>query len=161
MVALALYEPEIPQNTGSLLRLGACLGVPLHIIEPCGFPLSDARMRRAGMDYVERATLVRHKNWEHFHRDTGSHRLILLTPQASLSFLDISFQENDLLLLGKESTGFPQEKMRDVEVTVKIPMLPDRRSLNVAIAGAMVLTEALRQTHQFLPCSKDRSSDTP
>ena len=145
---LALYQPEIPQNTGTLLRLGACLGVPLDIIEPCGFPLSDSGLRRAGMDYIERATLRRYPLWEAFLKDRPG-RVVLVTPYTSCSFLDFSFEKEDTLLLGKESSGFPEDISRTLPLQVKIPMLPDRRSLNVALAGAMVLNEALRQTGLF------------
>jgi len=145
---LALYQPEIPQNTGTLLRLGACLGVPLDIIEPCGFPLSDAGLRRAGMDYLERASLTRHQGWEDFLK-ACSGRLILMTPHTSHSFLDFIFEKDDTLLLGQESSGVSLTIVQQIQIHLKIPMLPDRRSINVALAGAMVLNEALRQTKLF------------
>ena len=146
---LALYQPEIPQNLGTLLRLGACLSVPLDIIDPCSFPLSDSRLRRAGMDYLERASLTRHKDWEDFLKSTRSRRIILFTPHASRSFLDFVFEKKDTLLLGRESTGIPADIAEQLEIHLKIPMLPDRRSMNIALAGAMALREAFRQTNLF------------
>jgi tRNA (cytidine/uridine-2'-O-)-methyltransferase len=145
---LALYNPEIPQNTGTLLRLGACLGIPVDIIEPCGFPLSDARLRRAGMDYLERANLNRYPSWEVFIEKVVG-RVIFLTPDSPHSFLNFSFHKDDTLLLGKESTGLPEQVAQQIKIHLKIPMLPGRRSLNVALAGAIVLSEALRQTNLF------------
>ncbi|MBA4117276.1 MAG: tRNA methyltransferase [Candidatus Puniceispirillum sp.] len=145
---LALYHPEIPQNTGTLLRLGACLGVPLDLIEPCGFVPSDARLRRAGMDYAELAKLTRHSSWEDFELfcETHKRRTVLLCPRADVSYLDFTFTPQDTLLLGTESSGVPESVAHAVEARVRIPMHPGRRSLNVAISGAMVLSEALRQT---------------
>ena len=145
---LALYQPEIPQNTGTLLRLCACWGVPLDIIEPCGFSLSDVRLRRAGMDYIERATYQRHATWSTFLQ-VNLGRLILLTPQATLSYVDFSFEPHDLLILGQESCGVPIEVAEQIPIHLKIPMLPKRRSINVALSGAIVLGEALRQTNLF------------
>lgn len=145
---LALYQPEIPQNTGTLLRLGACLDVPLDIIEPCGFPLSDAGLRRAGMDYLECASLTRHESWEDFLKACPG-RLVLMTPHTPHSFLDFSFERDDTLLLGQESSGVPSTIAQQIQIHLKIPMLPERRSINVALAGAMVLNEALRQTKLF------------
>lgn len=146
MMRLALYQPEIPQNTGTLLRLGACLGVGIDIIEPCGFPLSDARMRRAGMDYIELANYKRYASWQVFKEQTEG-RVVLLTPRADLSFLDFHFDPQDVLLLGRESDGVPKEVLADMPHQVRIPMQPGRRSLNVALAASIVLGESLRQTH--------------
>ena len=148
---IALYQPEIPQNTGTLMRLGACLGVPLDIIEPCNFVWQDQKLRRAGMDYMDLAQVTRHSSWEKFYqlqKDKGN-RLILLDAQASTSFLDFSFQPSDVLLLGQESSGVPEEVHQQIPHQVIIPMQGGRRSLNMAISAAMVLTEALRQTHLF------------
>ena len=145
---LALYQPEIPQNTGTLLRLCACWGVPLDIIEPCGFSLSDARLRRAGMDYIERATYVRHASWTLFLQ-ANLGRLILLTPHTTLSYVDFSFEFQDVLILGQESQGVPSAVAEQIPIHLKIPMLPKRRSINVALSGAIVLSEALRQTNLF------------
>lgn len=145
---LALYQPDIPQNCGTLLRLGACLGVPVDIIEPCGFLLDDKRLRRAGMDYLQAADWQRHSSWEAF-REQQVGRLVLLTAHSQQSYLETGFEEEDILLLGRESAGVPQS-VRDVaDLSVTIPMRAGVRSLNVAIAGAMVLSEALRQTGKF------------
>ncbi len=146
---LVLFQPEIPQNTGTLLRLGACMNVPVHIIEPCGFVLSDRRLRRSGMDYIDTANMIRHESWKDFYAYKGDNRCVLLTPASSQRYTDFSFDPSDFLLLGQESSGVPQEIANDVEAQVSIPMHHALRSLNIAIAAAMVLGEALRQTHQF------------
>lgn len=148
---LALFEPEIPQNTGTLLRLGACLEVPLDLVEPCGFVLNDRRMKRAGMDYLARAAMTRHENWAAFYEDADrrKQRLVLIDPRSSTSYCSFSFTPCDTLVLGKESTGFSETVYQDVPLRVSIPMRAEARSLNVAIAGALVLGEALRQTHTF------------
>ena len=145
---LALYQPDIPQNAGALLRLGACLGVPLDIIEPCGFLFDDRRLRRAGMDYLERATLVRHPSWQAY-RAARTDRLILLTTQGTQAYVDFAFRAGDTLLLGRESAGVPEEVHAAAAARLAIPMRPGLRSINVALAGAMVLGEALRQTRKF------------
>jgi tRNA (cytidine/uridine-2'-O-)-methyltransferase len=145
---LALYHPDIPQNAGALLRLGACLGVAVDIIEPCGFVLSDRRLRRAGMDYVAAATLTRHPSWASFQ--AGCHgRLVLLTTKAREAYHRFRFRPDDTLLLGSESAGVPEEVHGAAAARLRIPMRPGQRSLNVALAAAMVLGEALRQTDQF------------
>lgn len=147
---LALFEPDIPQNTGTLIRLGACLGVPVDIIEPCGFIWSDARLKRAGLDYGPLARVKRHNDWADFQAERSqSGRLILLTTKSSRPYCDFSFQAGDTLILGRESAGAPDAVHQAVDATVTIPMLHPARSLNVAIAAAMVLGEALRQTGGF------------
>ena len=144
---LAIYQPDIPQNAGALMRLAACLGVPLDIIEPAGFLLSDRRLKRAGMDYLEKLELARHPTWERFRatRTAGS-RLVLLTTRASLLYHRFVFKPDDTLLLGRESAGVPDEVHAAADARVRIPMRAGLRSLNVAIAAAIVLGEALRQT---------------
>lgn len=147
---LALYEPDIPQNAGTLIRLGACLAVPVDIIEPCGFPWDDRGFKRAGMDYVPLAEAVRHDSWEAFlscRSSTG--RLVLLTTKSSVPYTGFAFRPDDTLLVGRESAGVPPEVHERAEARVTIPMRPPARSLNVAIATAMVLGEALRQTAGF------------
>lgn len=144
-----MFQPEIPQNTGTLLRLGACLDVPVDIIEPCGFVLSDRRMRRAGMDYIDSANYQRHSSWAEFQNQNLAARRILLTPHTDVSFLDFVFYPNDILLLGRESDGVPADVMHHLEHKVMIPMNIHCRSINVAIAASIVLTEALRQTDLF------------
>jgi tRNA (cytidine/uridine-2'-O-)-methyltransferase len=142
---LALYEPDIPQNAGALMRLGACLGVPVDIIEPCGFVLSDRRLRRAGMDYLARSEIVRHDSWASFAAARRA-RLVLLTTKATLAYTGFAFRGDDILLLGSESAGVPESVYRAADARLRIPLRPGLRSINVALAAAMVLGEALRQT---------------
>jgi len=150
---IALYEPDIPQNLGALIRLSACLGVPLDIIEPCGFPLDDKRIRRAAMDYYELATLVRYDSWTAFCRHRRPGRLVLLTTKGADCFPDIVFNHGDTLLLGRESAGVPDNVRQMADVRLRIPLQKGARSLNVALAAAMVLSEALRQTSGFAELS--------
>jgi tRNA (cytidine/uridine-2'-O-)-methyltransferase len=155
-VRLALYEPDIPQNAGSLLRLGACLGVGVDIIEPCGFLLSDRNFRRAGMDYLRHADIRRHESWQRFrdnfsadaHANPGG-RLILLTTRGLTAYTDFAFAAGDTLMVGRESAGVPGHVHAAADARLLIPLLPGLRSLNVAQAAAMVLGEALRQTRGF------------
>ena len=147
-VRLALYEPDIPQNTGTILRLGACLGVAVDIIEPCGFVLDDRRLRRAGMDYLDRAAMTRHASWKSF---CGAHtgRLVLLTTQGDTPLPDFQFRKGDTILLGRESAGVPETVHDTADARIAIPMTEGARSLNVALASAMALSAALVQTDQF------------
>jgi tRNA (cytidine/uridine-2'-O-)-methyltransferase len=147
-VRLALYEPDIPQNAGSLMRLGACLGVGVDIIEPCGFLLSDRNFRRAGMDYLNHADIRRHESWSRFH-DNFSGRLVLLTTRATTAYTDFAFAADDTLMVGRESAGVPDAVHAAACARLLIPLRPGLRSLNVAQAAAMVLGEALRQTRGF------------
>lgn len=142
---LALFQPDIPQNTGTLIRLGACLGVPIDIIEPCGFPFSDKGLRRAGMDYVDKAEIARHLSWDEFRKHAPA-RLVLVTPDGKADYAEFSYRSSDTLVLGRESAGFPPFLRAQIADSVRIPMRPGLRSLNVALAGAIVLGEALRQT---------------
>ena len=148
---LALYEADIPQNAGALLRLGACLGVPVDIIEPCGFVFSDAQMRRAGMDYLAHAEFVRHVSWQTFLGQHSQGRLVLLTSKGDVSYTAFAFAPDDTILLGRESAGVPQTVHDRADARLRIAMKSGLRSLNVAQAGAMVLGEALRQTGNFPP----------
>ena len=145
---IALYEPDIPQNTGTILRLCACLGIEAHIIEPAGFPTSDRAFRRAGMDYLDAVALVRHASWRDFEawRRDGRHRLVLFTTGATMCYLDYRFGATDVLLFGRESAGVPSEVHAAADVRLVIPMRPGLRSLNVALAAAMAAGEMLRQT---------------
>jgi tRNA (cytidine/uridine-2'-O-)-methyltransferase len=147
-VRLALYEPDIPQNAGSLMRLGACLGVGIDVIEPCGFLLLDRNFRRAGMDYLKSADIRRHESWARFHAGLGS-RLVLLTTQGAMAYTDFAFAPDDTLLVGRESAGVPQSVHDAADARLVIPLRPGLRSLNVAQSAAMVLGEALRQTRLF------------
>jgi len=145
---LALFEPDIPQNTGALIRLGACMGVSVDIIEPCGFLFDDARLKRAGMDYLELATVVRHVSWLAFVRAKAG-RMVLLTTKATQSYMDFCFAPDDVLILGRDSAGVPEPVHASAAARLRIPMKEGLRSLNVALAAAMVLGEALRQTQGF------------
>ena len=153
---LALFEPDIPQNTGALLRLAACFGVAVDLIEPLGFLFDDRRLKRAALDYVARAEIRRHASWARFVRDRDqTSRLILLTTKGSLALQDFAFMANDTLLLGRESAGVPDFVHSAAAARVAIPLQPGARSLNVAMAGAVALFEALRQTGR-LPRSERR-----
>ena len=146
---LALFEPDIPQNLGAFIRLAACLGVPLDIIEPCGFPVDDKRIRRAAMDYYDLAAIQRHDSWNAFQRDRKPGRLVLLTTAGATRLPDASFRADDTLLLGRESAGVPAEVHAAADLRLRIPLQKSLRSLNVALAAAMVLGEALRQTNGY------------
>jgi len=145
---LALYQPDIPQNTGAMLRLGAALGVAVDIIEPCGFLLTDRGLKRAGMDYLKSAQMVRHASWAQF-KAGFSGRLLLLTTRGAMTYTDFAFQPGDTLLVGQESAGVPEDVHQAADARLVIPLRPGMRSLNVAQAAAMVLGEALRQTNGF------------
>ena len=145
---LALYEPDIPQNTGTLMRLAACFNLPVDIIEPCGFIFNDQKMRRAGMDYLDIVDYTRHDSWEKFYaRRQG--RIVLLTTKGSEPYQKFSFRRDDILLLGRESAGVPDFVHQAADARLRIPMRPEARSVNVALSGAVVLGEALRQTGMF------------
>ena len=151
---LALFQPDIPQNTGTLLRLGACLDVALDIIEPCGFIFNEKAMRRAGMDYLEQVSYRRHNSWQDFLAFRQEHpeeygRLVLMTTHASNPYTEFSFEKNDIILMGRESAGVPQEVHETVDARLLIPMNKNARSINMAVSAAMVLGEGLRQTHLF------------
>jgi tRNA (cytidine/uridine-2'-O-)-methyltransferase len=148
---IALYEPDIPQNTGTILRLAACLGIEAHIIEPTGFPSSDRAFRRAGMDYLDQVSLVRHSSWAVFDawRRAEDLRLLLFTTAATVSYLDHGYRPGDILMFGRESAGAPEAVHQAAEARLLIPMRSGLRSINVAMAAAMALGEALRQTKGF------------
>jgi len=148
---IALYEPDIPQNAGAILRLAACLGIEAHLIEPAGFPTSDRAFRRAGMDYLDQVALVRHPNWETFEawRKNAGSRLLLFTTRANVSYLNHAFRPDDVLLFGRESAGVPTKVHDAADARLVIPMRSGLRSLNVATAAAMAAGEALRQTGGF------------
>jgi tRNA (cytidine/uridine-2'-O-)-methyltransferase len=148
---IALFEPDIPQNTGTILRLCACLGVEAHLIEPAGFPVSDRAFRRAGMDYLDQVAIVRHTSWSAFEqfREQAGCKLVVFTTRASETYLDHRFNAGDVLLFGRESAGVPETVHARADARLRIPMRPGLRSINVAVACAMTLGEALRQTHAF------------
>lgn len=146
---LALFEPDIPQNAGSLIRLGTCLGLGVDLIEPCGFLLTDRGLRRAGMDYLKSADFRRHESWDRFQdhfRQEPEGRLVLLTTRGDQPYTDFRFRPGDTLMVGRESAGVPSHVHAAADARLVIPMMPGRRALNVAQAAAMVLGEALRQT---------------
>ncbi len=145
---LVLFEPDIPQNTGALLRLGACLGLAVDIVEPCGFLLDDKRLRRAGMDYLDRVDMARHASWDAYRRAAAG-RLVLLTTRGSTRYTDFAFHPDDNIVLGRESAGVPEAVHAAADARLRIPMQGGARSINVALAAAMVLSEALRQTDSF------------
>lgn len=146
MISLALYQPDIPQNVGAAMRLCACTGTPLHIIEPCGFPWDERKIRQSGMDYVDRMETTRHNSWEKFTEATAGRRIILLTTKGARSYCDFEFKETDILLAGRESAGVPDEVHKAAHARLLIPMTGNARSLNVVNATSMVLGEALRQS---------------
>jgi tRNA (cytidine/uridine-2'-O-)-methyltransferase len=143
-ITLALYQPDIPQNVGAAMRLCACIGCPLDIIEPCGFPWDERKIRQSAMDYYEAARLTRHGSWDKF-REARQKRLILMTTKAALPYTDFTFQPGDILLAGRESAGVPDDVHNAADARIFIPMQPGLRSLNVINASAMILGEALRQ----------------
>jgi tRNA (cytidine/uridine-2'-O-)-methyltransferase len=145
---IALYQPDIPQNAGTILRLCACFGVEAHIIEPSGFPTTDRAFRRAGMDYLDAVTIVRHPSWQSFAdwRSRLGYRLLVFTTAAAHSYLDHRYQPDDILLFGRESAGVPAEVHGAADARLKIPIRESLRSLNVAVAAAIAVGEALRQT---------------
>ncbi len=151
---LALFQPDIPQNTGTLLRLGACLDLELDIIEPCGFVFSERTLKRAGMDYLNLVKFRRHASWYEFLAYRQEHpqeygRLVLLSTHASQPYTTFSFQPNDIILMGRESAGVPEEVHQAADARLLIPMNSNARSLNVAVAAVMVIGEGLRQTNLF------------
>jgi len=172
VMRLALYQPDIPQNTGTILRLAACLGIGVDVIGPTGFDMTDRALRRSGLDYIDKINICRHLSWEDFQIVTGLNgvaaappigqehvqrtgknpaRVVLLTTKSACSYLDFSFRPDDRLLLGRESAGVPRYVHQSVNARITIPLKPGFRSLNIAVSAAMVLGEALRQTNGFTP----------
>jgi tRNA (cytidine/uridine-2'-O-)-methyltransferase len=145
---IALYQPDIPQNAGTILRMCACFGVEAHIIEPSGFPTTDRAFRRAGMDYLDAVAIVRHRSWREFAdwRSKEERRLIVFTTAATVSYLDYRYGPEDILLFGRESAGVPSEVHDAADARLRIPIREGLRSLNVAVAAAVAVGEALRQT---------------
>jgi tRNA (cytidine/uridine-2'-O-)-methyltransferase len=151
-LVLALYQPDIAQNAGTMLRACACLGVEAAIIGPAGFPVTDSAFRRAGMDYLDQVTLTRHVSFESFQgwraaraAEGGANRLVLLSTRPGPSYLACNYRSGDILMVGRESAGVPDEVFAAADLSVRIPMRPPARALNVALAAAMVMGEALRQ----------------
>ena len=149
---IALYQPDIPGNTGTILRLAACLGLSVDIIEPAGFDISDRNLKRAGMDYLAAVTLTRHVNWDRFEawRLESGRRLVLASTKAAERYTDFAFRSDDILLFGRESAGVPEHVHDKADGRILIPMVEGQRSINVAMSAAMIAGEALRQT-QWTP----------
>jgi tRNA (cytidine/uridine-2'-O-)-methyltransferase len=147
----ALYEPDIPQNTGTIMRLGACLGVSVHIVGPAAFAANERAFRRAGLDYLDHVAIKDHASFDQFQawRRAEKRRLVLLTTKADTTHLDFSYNETDILLCGRESAGVPDRVHEAADARIRVPMRQDLRSLNVAVSLAIVLGEALRQTGGF------------
>ncbi len=158
---LVLYQPDIPQNTGTMLRTCACLGVDAAIIEPAGFPVTDRHFRRSGMDYLDQVTIERHASWDHFEewRRAQGGRLVILSTKASEIYTDFVFQPGDILLMGRESAGVPDAVHEAADARIIIPMAAGLRSLNVAVAAAMVLGEALRQIRSPFSETSGKTAD--
>ena len=160
---LALYQPDIPQNAGTMLRLAACMGIAVDLIGPAGFDVSDRAFRRAGLDYLEHVSVERHSGWTSYmarrRLAEAPGRLVLLTIHGAQNYTDFAFKPDDSLLLGRESAGVPDEVHDVADTRIRIPISPGLRSLNVAIAAAMVLGEALRQTSGF-PTADGSQDDT-
>ena len=146
---IALFEPDIPQNTAAIIRTCACLGANLEIIEPCGFLLSDKRFKRVVMDYIEEKNIKFHKSFNEFLNSKKNQRIVLMTTKASISYTKFKFEENDTILFGRESSGVPEKVHKIIKNRLKIPMKNNKRSLNLATAVAIVLAESLKQTKFF------------
>ena len=144
---IVLYKPDIPQNTAAIIRLGACLNLNIHLIEPCGFNLNDNRFKRVAMDYVGLSKIIRHNGFEAFLKKYKKSRIVLMTTKAKKLYHKFKFKKNDMLLFGKESAGVPEEIHKILKNKIKIPMNKKTRSLNVAMSVAIVASEALRQNN--------------
>ncbi|HMN37382.1 MAG TPA: tRNA (cytidine(34)-2'-O)-methyltransferase [Hyphomicrobium sp.] len=157
---LALYQPDIAQNTGTILRMGACLSIPVDVIGPTGFDMSDRALRRAGLDYLDHVDLTRHTSFEEFDAERRARgcRLVLLSSHAQTAHIDFAFASGDILLMGRESAGVPRQVHDTADAHLRIPMRPGLRSLNIAVAAAMAVGEALRQTGGF-PSPAPRNFD--
>jgi tRNA (cytidine/uridine-2'-O-)-methyltransferase len=151
MIRLALYQPDIPQNTGTMLRMAACLGLSVEIVEPAGFDVSDRNLRRAGLDYLDHVKITRHLSWRKFEewRAGAAARLVLATTRGDTAYTEFAFLPGDVILLGRESAGVPEEVHGAADARILIPMRPGLRSLNIAVSAAMIVGEALRQTESF------------
>lgn len=149
VVSLGLFQPDQAGNVGTLLRMSACVNVPVHLIHPCGFSFSEKAFRRSVMDYPQLAILYEYDSYQDFANSHCDNRIILLTTKASVSYIDFEFQNNDILLVGQESAGVPEYVHHSVNAKIKIPMIPTMRSMNIAIAASFIIGEALRQTGAF------------
>lgn len=149
MIEIALYQPDIPPNAATIMRMAACFGLKVRVIEPAGFTWSDSSLKRAGMDYLDQALVTRDASWAAFRQATEGRRLILASTKATILYTDFAFRAGDILLMGRESSGVPQEVHEAADARLLIPMRDGLRSLNVALACAMIVGEALRQTGGF------------
>jgi tRNA (cytidine/uridine-2'-O-)-methyltransferase len=151
LLRLALYQPDIPQNAGTMMRMAACFGLPVDLIEPAGFPTGDRNLRRAGMDYLDAVMLQRHIDYDHFEqwRRANGHRIVLLTTRSDHPLHTARFLPGDILMVGRESAGVPDHVHQTADLRIRIPMVPHMRSLNVAASAAIVLGEAMRQLGVF------------
>jgi tRNA (cytidine/uridine-2'-O-)-methyltransferase len=147
---LALYQPDMPPNTGAIMRLCTCLGVGLDIIEPCGFVLDDKKLKRVAMDYIDHLNYRRHASWDDFKNQATGKRIVLLTTKTEQPYYNFAFRNDDILMVGRESAGVPFDVHQSVDAQITIPMHAAARSLNVGMAAAIVLAEALKQTGNFL-----------
>ena len=147
MLHLALYQPDIPQNTGTMLRMAACLGIAVEIIEPAGFDVSDRNLRRSGLDYLDHVAITRHRSWDAFQswREASGSRLVLATTAGSVPYTQHAFRDGDCVLMGRESAGVPEAVHAAADASILVPIRPGLRSLNVAVCAAMILGEAIRQ----------------
>tara|TARA_A100000164_G_scaffold369778_1_gene394915 strand:+ start:391 stop:843 length:453 start_codon:yes stop_codon:yes gene_type:complete len=149
MIHIALYKPDIPQNTASIVRLAACLNLKVHIIEPCGFNINDSRFKRVVMDYTKLTKIIRYQDFEQFKNSNLKSRIILMTTKAKKDYYKFKFKKDDILLFGRESAGVPPEIHKKLLIKLKVPLSRKARSLNVAIAAAIVSAEAMRQNNYF------------
>ena len=147
MLRLALYQPDIPQNTGTMLRMAACLGIAVEIIEPAGFDVSDRNLRRSGLDYLDHVAITRHRSWDAFQswREASGSRLVLATTAGSVPYTQHAFRDGDCVLMGRESAGVPEAVHAAADARILVPIRPGLRSLNVAVCAAMIPGEAIRQ----------------
>ncbi len=146
---IALYKPDIPQNTAAIIRLSACLNLKIHIIEPCGFNLNDSRFKRVVMDYLGHSEIFRYENYDNFAKKNKKKRIILMTTKAKKIYHKFKFKKNDMLLFGRESAGVPESLHKTIKNKIKVPMNKKTRSLNVAMSVAIISAEALRQNKLF------------
>ena len=144
---IALFEPDIPQNTAAIIRTCACLGAELEIIEPCGFLLNDKRFKRVVMDYMDNKEIKFYQSFDRFYKDKKNHRIVLMTTKASISYTEFKFKKNDTILFGRESAGVPEKVHKLIKNKLKIPMKKNKRSLNISSSVAIILGESLRQTN--------------
>ena len=144
---IVLYKPDIPQNTAAIIRLGACLNLKIHIIEPCGFNINDKRFKRVVMDYMDNKMIRFYQSFDRFYESKENHRIVLMTTKAPISYSKFKFEKNDTILFGRESAGVPEKVHKLIENKLKIPMKDNKRSLNVSSSVAIILAESLRQTN--------------